>query len=76
MTVRLIPLPEFLSGRRTNLLLLGKKAGLREVVKLFPPRIGWTTVSCCNSTDFADNKTLVDRDKIQAALARVESTAA
>jgi len=50
---------------------LGERAGVRWRVKQFPSPIGWTTVSCCNSTDFADNKLMVDRDKIQFDLIKL-----
>ena len=63
MIVRQIQSHEFPSRWRTILLLLGEKAGLREGVKL----IGW----CCNSTVFADNKVMVDRDKIQFNLIKL-----
>ena len=37
-----------------------KGAGIQGEISL-----GWTTGSVCNVTDFADNKLMVDRDKIQ-----------
>jgi hypothetical protein len=46
----------------------GRVEGERETIL---PLIGWTTGSCCLSTDFADNKFMVDRDKIQFDLIKL-----